>query len=51
MVFVTKGRQYSRYIGQSCEFACFLFSKTSGYKAMAPNDIVYCQLEIIIETS
>ena len=51
MMFVTEGKQCSRYIGRSCEIACFLFSKTSRYKAMAPTDIVYCQLEIIIETS
>ena len=36
MVFVTKGKQYSRYVGRSCEIACFCFSKTNRFKAMAP---------------
>ena len=33
MMFVTKGKQYSRYIAQSCKIACFFFSQTSRYNA------------------
>ena len=43
-MFVTKGKQYSRYVGRSCKIACFFLR----YNTMAPNDIVYCQLDLLM---
>ena len=49
MVFVTKGKQYSRYVGRSCEIACFCFSKTNRFKAMAPIDQFIASQKLLLK--